>query len=78
MAKLMVSMPDELLAQIDAEAARRATSRSALLAAAARNELRRGDPAAVRDAIARSEERFMHAGRFDAADLIRADREARR
>ena len=78
MAKVMVSVPDELLAQIDAEAARRATSRSALLAVAARNELRRPDSAAVRDAIARSEERFLRAGRFEAADLVRVGRDARR
>ena len=37
-------MADELLAEIDAEAKRRATSRSALLAVAARRELDRRDP----------------------------------
>lgn len=31
MAKVMVSMPDELLARVDAEAARQGTTRSALL-----------------------------------------------
>lgn len=49
-----------------------------MLAVAARNELRRPDSAAVRDAIARSEERFLHAGRFEAADLVRVGRDARR
>ena len=43
MSKVMVSIADELLAQIDAEAARRSTSRSALLALAAQRELARRD-----------------------------------
>lgn len=78
MAKVMVSLPDDLLAELDTEATRRSTSRSALLAAAARRELDRRDPERVTAAIARSERRFAQAGRFDAADLVRADREVRR
>ncbi len=73
----MVSLPDELLHEIDAEAQRRSLSRSALLAAAARRELARRDPDAVAEAIARSERRFRGAGAFDAADLVRRDRDAR-
>jgi metal-responsive CopG/Arc/MetJ family transcriptional regulator len=76
MAKVMVSLPDELVARIDEEAKRRSTSRSALLATAARRELARQDPDAVQAAIARSEARFRRAGAFDAADLVRADRDA--
>ncbi len=75
MAKVMVSLPDELLARVDEEASRRSTSRSALLALAARRELERRDPDAVAAAVARSRERFR-AGRFDATDLVRADRDA--
>jgi predicted transcriptional regulator len=78
MSKVMVSLPDELVRDIDEEARRRSMSRSALLAAAARRELARRDPAAVADAIARSEQRFRSAGGFDAADLVRQDRDARR
>ena len=78
MSKVMVSMADELLAEIDAEAKRRATSRSALLAVAARRELDRRDPVQVAEAIARSEQRFREAGRFEAAQLVRRDRDARR
>ncbi len=74
MAKVMVSLPDELLERVDAEVRRRATSRSALLAAAVRRELERRDPAAVDAAIARSRARFAEAGTFEAADLVRADR----
>jgi metal-responsive CopG/Arc/MetJ family transcriptional regulator len=78
MAKVMVSLPDELVRDIDEEARRRSMSRSALLAAAARRELARSEPAAVAEAIARSEQRFRAAGRFDAAELVRQDRDTRR
>lgn len=74
----MVSLPADLLASIDEEAERRSTSRSALLAAAARRELSQRDPEVVAAAIARSEERFRRAGSFDAAELVRAERDARR
>lgn len=74
----MVSLADELLASIDAEAKRRSTSRSALLATAARHELARRDNDLVADAIERSEQRFRKAGAFEAADLVRADRASRR
>jgi hypothetical protein len=37
--KVMVSLPDDLLGAVDAEAARRGTSRSAVLQAGARHEL---------------------------------------
>ncbi|MBA2280376.1 MAG: ribbon-helix-helix protein, CopG family [Acidimicrobiia bacterium] len=78
MAKVMVSLPEDLLARIDEEAERRAVSRSALLADAARRELSRPDPVLVAEAIVRSERRFAGAGSFDAADLVRADRNNRR
>jgi len=78
MAKVMVSFPGDLLAEIDAEATRRATTRSALLAEAARRELSRRDSTEVAAAIARSEKRFVGAGSFEAADLVRADRDAAR
>lgn len=74
----MVSLPADLLAEIDAEAHRRSLSRSALLATAARRELARRDPCDVAAAVERSEERFARAGSFDAADLVRADRDERR
>jgi metal-responsive CopG/Arc/MetJ family transcriptional regulator len=76
MSKVMVSIPADLLADIDAEAARRETSRSALLAAAARRELARRDSSEVAAAISRSEQRFIAAGGFDSADLVRRDRDS--
>lgn len=78
MSKVMVSLPDELVRDIDEEAQRRSMSRSAFLAAAAGRELARRDPTAVAEAIARSEQRFRTAGSFDAAELIRRDRDTRR
>ena len=77
-AKVMVSLPADLLEQLDAEAQRGSMTRSALLALAARRELVRRDPAALVAAIARSEERFARAGSFESADLVRDDRDGRR
>lgn len=78
MSKVMISLPDDLLAELDLEVQRRSTSRSALLAAAVRRELARKDPAELTAAIARSEHRFREAGSFDSADLVRNDRDNRR
>ncbi|MDA8298375.1 MAG: ribbon-helix-helix protein, CopG family [Actinomycetota bacterium] len=77
MSKVMVSLPEDLLHEIDDEARRRSMSRSALLAAAARRELARPNPDAVGEAINRSEQRFRDAGSFDAAELVRRDRDSR-
>lgn len=74
----MVSLPDDLLAELDAEVKRRSTSRSAFLAAAARRELKRRDPAQLAAAVERSERRFQESGRFESADVLRADRDERR
>jgi metal-responsive CopG/Arc/MetJ family transcriptional regulator len=76
MSKVMVSLPDDLLAAIDEEARNRSTSRSALLAEAARRELARRDPAVVEAALARSAVRFTGSGAFESADLVRRDRDA--
>lgn len=78
MSKVMVSLPEDLLAELDAEAKRRSTSRSALLASAARRELLRGKPEQITAAISRSERRFRDAGAFEAADLIRGERDSHR
>jgi len=77
MAKVMVSLPDELLADIDDEAQRRSISRSALLAEAARRDLSRRDPRSVASAIRRSLERFEDAPSFEAASLVRDERDRR-
>jgi Ribbon-helix-helix protein, copG family len=77
MAKVMVSLPDEVLAQIDGEARRRGTTRSALLREAALRELGRRDPALAAPAIERSRARFASSGRFESAKVIRAERDSR-
>ncbi len=74
MAKVMVSLPDDLLGALDAEARRRKMSRSALLQAGARREiglLRRERGAVLSDLDALS---GKWKGAVDAAALIRADR----
>lgn len=78
MSKVMVSLPADLLTELDAEVKRRGTSRSALLAEAARRELARRDPADLAAAIERSQRRFRAAGSFESADVVRADRDNRR
>jgi metal-responsive CopG/Arc/MetJ family transcriptional regulator len=76
MAKVMISMPDDLLARVDTEAKRRATTRSGLLALAVTRELDRRDPEEMDAAIARLKESFRNAGPFESADLIRAERDS--
>lgn len=61
--------------EYDQVARRRSMSRSALLAAAARREIARPTPSDVDDAIIGSEQRFRTAGRFEAADLVRWNRD---
>lgn len=75
----MVSLPQDLLAEIDREAARRSPldEPQGVLAAAARRELARPDPEHVAAAIARSQQRFDDAGSFESEDLVRRDRDSR-
>ena len=65
MAKVMVSLPDDLLGEVK----RRSTSRSALIAVAARRELARQDPEEFAAAIGRSERRFSTSGSFESEDV---------
>jgi hypothetical protein len=76
-AKVMVSIPDELLERIDREADERGTSRSGFLQEAARRELGWPDPAQVDAALARGRAALTGVGGFEAAELIRAEREDR-
>ena len=79
MAKVMVSMPEELLAEVDAEAQRLETSRSAVLRGFAEAALRRrrADRAgAIRELL--REATAGHAGNAgyggDVAELVKATR----
>jgi metal-responsive CopG/Arc/MetJ family transcriptional regulator len=74
MAKVMVSLPDDLLGALDAEAKRRHTSRSAILQNGARRELgllrrERNVVLSELDLISRKWN-----GPVDAAALVRAER----
>lgn len=71
----MVSLPEDLLADLDREAARRGSSRSALLAVAARRELDQQDPAEVDAALEQARAALRGIGSFEAADLVRAERD---
>ena len=72
MAKVMVSMPDDLLSEVDAEASRLGTTRSAVLRRFADSALRerRADRAAAMHALLRHPE--SHGGA--AAERVKAGR----
>lgn len=77
MAKVMISLPDDLLERIDHEAERRSTSRSAFLRQAAARELGQPDPEEV-DALIEKARAALDAGPgFDSAEVIREDRDTR-
>jgi predicted transcriptional regulator len=75
--KVMVSMPGELLERIDHAADERGTSRSAFLQEAARRELGWPDSATIDAALARGRAALDGAGGFEAAELIRSERDSR-
>jgi predicted transcriptional regulator len=74
MAKVMVSLPDDLLGALDAEAQRRHTSRSAILQTGARREL--GLLRRDREAVLSELDEFSRKwrGPIDAVGLVRAER----
>ena len=75
MAKILVSMPDELLEAIDAAVARRLTTRSAFLRSAVRDALACPDPVAIRAAVGHGRAAIAGLGPFESRDLIRAERD---
>ena len=77
MAKVLVSLPDELLVRIDREAERRGSTRSGFLQHAARRELGWPDPAALDAALARGRAALAGTGAFESSDLIRSERASR-
>lgn len=79
----MVSLPDELLAEVDRTARARGTTRSGLLAEAARRELDRRDEALMRAAIDRLQARATRygwptEGELEAEKKERDERDMRR
>jgi Arc/MetJ-type ribon-helix-helix transcriptional regulator len=75
--KVLVTMPDDLLDRIDRETQSIGSTRSDFLQEAARRQLGWPDPATIDAALERGRGALAGAGSFEAADLIRADREAR-
>lgn len=77
MAKVLISMPDDLLERIDREAERRGVTRSGLIQEAARRELGWPDPVAFDVALERGRSALAGAAAFESADVIRRDRDER-
>jgi len=77
MSKVLISIPDELLAAIDREAAARGGSRSGFLQEAARRELGRPSRARIQIELERGRRALRDVGAFEATAVIRAARDAR-
>lgn len=75
MPKVMVSLPADLLADLDREAARRGSSRSGLLATAVRRELQQQDSGELDALLERARAGLRDVGAFESADLVRAERD---
>ena len=76
MGTVLISIPDALLAEIDREATARGGSRSAFIQDAARRELGRPSRVRIEDALERGRRALREVGAFEAAEVIRAARDA--
>ncbi len=74
MAKVLISLPDELLERLDREATRRNDTRSGFLQKAARRELGWPDPAVVESALERGRTALAKLD-LDSAAAIRRSRD---
>jgi predicted transcriptional regulator len=77
MTKVLVSMPDDLVARIDRAAKARKTSRSRFLQEAAEHELGWPGSDAIEVAVKAAREVLEAGERYESADLIRRDRDER-
>lgn len=77
MAKVLISLPDDLLARIDREAVARGSNRSRFLQEAARRQLGWPSVDALGAALKRGREAMAGVGSFESADLIREQRLSR-
>ena len=75
--KIVVSIPNGLLKEIDRESKERGVSRGDFFLEAARHELGQRDLAQIDVAIKRGQVALAKVGSFDSADLLRADRAKR-
>lgn len=76
-AKVLLSIPDDLLERVDREAQRRRTSRSAFLQEAARRELGWPEQEQIDAAVQRARDALAGLGALDAVAAIRDDRDWR-
>lgn len=77
MGKVLVSMPDGLLARVDREAQRRHVTRSALLQLAVQRELGWPDEAEIDAALEQGRSALRGLGPFNSVDLFARGREER-
>ena len=77
MAKVLISLPDDLLERIDREARARGSNRSRFLQEAAQRQLGWPSVDALEAAVKRAREALAGVGSFESADLIREQRLAR-
>jgi metal-responsive CopG/Arc/MetJ family transcriptional regulator len=76
-AKVLVTIPNDLLARIDRETESLGQTRSEFLQEAARRRLGWPDPLAIDAALLRGRTALSKSGSFESADVIRAQREER-
>jgi predicted transcriptional regulator len=77
MAKVLISLPDDLLDRIDREAESRGDTRSDFLREAARQALGWPDAAVVSAALDRGRAAMASVGAFESSDLIAETRRTR-
>ena len=77
MVKVMISLPDTLLRELDAEASERGETRSGVIQQAVRRELGRPDPTRFDATLARARAALAGTRSFDAAGLIRQTQDER-
>lgn len=77
MAKVLISLPDDLLERIDREARAHGLNRSRFLQEAARRQLGWPTVEALDGALRRGRQALAGAGRFESSELIREQRDAR-
>jgi hypothetical protein len=76
MAKILISLPDGLLVQIDREAHARGMNRSRFMREAALRQLGWPEARVLDDALRRGRDALAGAGSFESAELVAADRAA--
>lgn len=76
-AKVLISVPDELVKRIDREAERRGLTRSGFIQRAAQHELGWPDPDAFDAALERARSAVSGVGAFESTELIRKERDER-